>query len=150
MNDPESQIHAALENPLTTTFHDRNPDPMFGLYSHYPQVRRALCAIDSGTGALTVANGTLLDFETATSHQVTVRVTDLSLATYDESFAINLTNVVENAETIAQHVYDHADIGCLLLCTTHETMLDALIERRFANALRPPMSAGESAAASAG
>jgi len=35
----------------------------------------------------------------------------------------------ENAETIAKHVYDHADIGCLLLCTTHETMLEALIER---------------------
>ena len=35
----------------------------------------------------------------------------------------------ENAEAISQHAYDHADIGCLLLCTTHETMLDALIER---------------------
>lgn len=35
----------------------------------------------------------------------------------------------QNAETIAQHAYDHADLGCLLLCTTHETMLDALIER---------------------
>lgn len=45
-------VYAALENPLTTTFHDRNPDPMFGLYSHYPQVRRALCAVDSGTGRL--------------------------------------------------------------------------------------------------
>jgi len=45
-------VYAALENPLTTTFHDRNPDPMFGLYSHYPQVRRALCAMDSGTGRL--------------------------------------------------------------------------------------------------
>ncbi len=35
----------------------------------------------------------------------------------------------QNAETIAQHAYNHADLGCLLLCTTHETMLDALIER---------------------
>ncbi len=35
----------------------------------------------------------------------------------------------ENADTIAKHAYNHADIGCLLLCTTHETMLDALIER---------------------
>lgn len=35
----------------------------------------------------------------------------------------------ENAEVIEKHAYDHADIGCLLLCTTHETMLDALIER---------------------
>ena len=35
----------------------------------------------------------------------------------------------ENAEVIEKHAYNHADIGCLLLCTTHETMLDALIER---------------------
>ncbi|MBX3475257.1 MAG: PQQ-binding-like beta-propeller repeat protein [Planctomycetes bacterium] len=45
-------LFAALENPLTTALHDRNPDPMFGLYSHYPQARRALCAVDSGTGRL--------------------------------------------------------------------------------------------------
>ena len=35
----------------------------------------------------------------------------------------------ENSATIEQHAYNHADVGCLLLCTTHETMLDALIER---------------------
>lgn len=45
-------VFAALENPLSTQFHDRNPDPMFGLYSHYPQVRRGLCAVDATTGRL--------------------------------------------------------------------------------------------------
>jgi KaiC/GvpD/RAD55 family RecA-like ATPase len=35
----------------------------------------------------------------------------------------------ENSEVVARHAYNHADVGCLLLCTTHETMLDALIER---------------------
>ncbi|MCL4729823.1 MAG: PQQ-binding-like beta-propeller repeat protein, partial [Planctomycetes bacterium] len=45
-------VYAALENPLHTAYHDRNPDPMFGLYSHYPQVRRALCAVDAATGRL--------------------------------------------------------------------------------------------------
>lgn len=35
----------------------------------------------------------------------------------------------ENAEVIGKHSYNHTDVGCLLLCTTHETMLDALIER---------------------
>lgn len=35
----------------------------------------------------------------------------------------------QNADIIAKHSYNHADLGCLLLCTTHETMLDALIER---------------------
>ena len=34
-----------------------------------------------------------------------------------------------NAETIAWHAYDPARIGCLLLCTSRESSLDALIER---------------------
>lgn len=43
---------AALENPLTSHLHDREPDPNFGLFSHYPQVRRGLCAVDCATGRL--------------------------------------------------------------------------------------------------
>ncbi len=35
----------------------------------------------------------------------------------------------ENAETIAQHLYDPAQIGCMLLITSQETTLDGLIER---------------------
>lgn len=34
-----------------------------------------------------------------------------------------------NAEEVARHEYNHAEIACLLLYTCHETMLDALIER---------------------
>jgi KaiC/GvpD/RAD55 family RecA-like ATPase len=34
-----------------------------------------------------------------------------------------------NAEVIAKHVYDQAGVGCLLLSTSHESSLDALIER---------------------
>ncbi|HNN41502.1 MAG TPA: cadherin-like domain-containing protein [Nitrospira sp.] len=52
-------------------------------------------AIDSSTGVVTVANGTLLNYEAATSHNVTVRVTDSGGLTYDETFTINLTNVNE-------------------------------------------------------
>jgi len=48
-----------------------------------------LFAID-GTG-LVVAGA--LDYETATSHQVTVRVTDAGGNTYDETFTIDVTNV---------------------------------------------------------
>ena len=47
------------------------------------------------TGALTVANGSLLDFETATSHTITVRVTDNGGLTFDKSFTITVTNVNE-------------------------------------------------------
>ena len=52
-------------------------------------------AINRTTGALTVANSTLLNYEAATSHAVTVRVTDRGGLTYDETFTINLTNVNE-------------------------------------------------------
>ncbi|HMS83318.1 MAG TPA: DUF4347 domain-containing protein, partial [Nitrospira sp.] len=51
--------------------------------------------INSSTGAITVANSSLLDYETATSHSVTVRVTDSGGLTYDEIFTINVTNVDE-------------------------------------------------------
>lgn len=34
-----------------------------------------------------------------------------------------------NAEAIAQHVYAPAQVGCVLLCTSHETMLDDLISK---------------------
>jgi KaiC/GvpD/RAD55 family RecA-like ATPase len=35
----------------------------------------------------------------------------------------------ENAARVAEHPYDPAEIGCLLLATSHETMLDALLGR---------------------
>lgn len=35
----------------------------------------------------------------------------------------------ENQEQIEQHRYNHEEIGCLLLLTTHEVMLDDLIQR---------------------
>ena len=52
-------------------------------------------AINSATGQLTVANGSLLNYESVPSHSVTVRVTDSGGLTYDEAFTINLTNVNE-------------------------------------------------------
>jgi VCBS repeat-containing protein len=53
-------------------------------------------AVDSITGEVTVANGTLLNYESATSHSVSVRVTDSGGLTYDETLTINLTNVAES------------------------------------------------------
>jgi len=37
----------------------------------------------------------------------------------------------QNAETIEQRSYNHENIGCLLLYTCHEMMIDELIERRI-------------------
>jgi large repetitive protein len=52
-------------------------------------------AINATTGQITVANGTLLDFEAATNHSVTARVTDQGGLTRDLTFNVNLTDVVE-------------------------------------------------------
>jgi VCBS repeat-containing protein len=52
-------------------------------------------AINSTTGAVTVNNGSLLDFETASSHTVVVRATDQGGLTFDKTVTISLTNVNE-------------------------------------------------------
>jgi Ca2+-binding RTX toxin-like protein len=50
-------------------------------------------AIDAASGALTVAGGAAIDFETATSHAIAVRVTDLAGAFGDFNFSISVANV---------------------------------------------------------
>ncbi|MFN5707093.1 MAG: beta strand repeat-containing protein, partial [Planctomycetota bacterium] len=52
-------------------------------------------AINSSTGVVTVANGSLLDREAAASHNITVRVTDTAGATYDEVMTVTITDVDE-------------------------------------------------------
>src|SRR5262249_10237354 len=50
-------------------------------------------AINSTTGVVTVANGSLLDYETTPSHQIIVRATDGTLSS-TQTFTIAVTNVV--------------------------------------------------------
>ena len=89
-------------------------------------------AINSSTGVVTVANSSLLNYEAATSHSITVRVTDLSGATYDEVFAVNLTDVDEfdvNAPTdinaTANSVNENVAIGTAVGITASATDADA-------------------------
>ncbi|MFN5710006.1 MAG: cadherin domain-containing protein, partial [Planctomycetota bacterium] len=58
-------------------------------------------AINSSTGVVTVANGSLLDFETATSHNITVRATSTDGSWSTQTFTINLTNVDESPTAVA-------------------------------------------------
>ena len=58
-------------------------------------------AINSETGAVTVANGSLLDFESNATHQITVAVSD-GLATYQEAFTVTIGNVDENTAPVVQ------------------------------------------------
>lgn len=52
-------------------------------------------AINASTGVITVADGSLLNYESAASHNLTVQVTDSVGQSYTEQFTINLTNVNE-------------------------------------------------------
>ncbi len=77
-------------------------------------------AINSSTGQITVADGSLLNYEAATSHSVTVRVTDSGGLTYDEAFTINLANVNEtptdlalSANTVAENATNGTVVGTI-------------------------------------
>lgn len=63
-------------------------------------------AIDA-TGKLTVKNGGLLNYEAATKHTITVRVTDESGATKDKNFDVTINNVNEApyAPTVSQSLW---------------------------------------------
>ncbi len=50
-------------------------------------------AIDAASGVVTVADGTLIDYETETSHEIVVAATDSGGATVTHSFTIDITNV---------------------------------------------------------
>ncbi len=77
-------------------------------------------AINSTTGEITVADGTLLNYEAAASHNVTVRVTDSGGLTYDETFTITLTDVNEaptaltlSANTVAENAVNGTVVGTI-------------------------------------
>src|SRR5207253_2069105 len=57
-------------------------------------------AIDATSGVITVANGSLLDYEAATSHAVTVRVTDQGGLTTTQTFTLAVTDVNEAPSAI--------------------------------------------------
>src|SRR5690242_17928063 len=77
--------------------------------------------IDARTGAITVANSGALDFESATSHEVRVTVTDPFGLSFDKTFTINLSDANEkptitgfnfaNGDTVPENSADGTVIG---------------------------------------
>jgi choice-of-anchor C domain-containing protein len=65
-------------------------------YSITSQTVAGAFAINSDSGVVTVANGSLLNFESQTSHTLTVRVTDGSGATFDKAFTVAVNNLTES------------------------------------------------------
>ncbi len=74
--------------------------------------------IHSTTGVLTVADGSLLDFETNSSHAIIVRATSADLSTADQSFTIAVTDANEggvsavvDSNAAANSVAENSAIG---------------------------------------
>ena len=85
-----------------------------------------LFTIDSNTGVITVANA--LDYETATSHSVTVLATSSDTSTSSQAFTINVTDVNEfavgpvtdndgTANTVAEDAIVGTTVGITALAT---------------------------------
>jgi uncharacterized delta-60 repeat protein len=53
-------------------------------------------AINSSTGQVTVANGSLLDYEANTTHAITVRVTDSGAGYFDKVMSVAVTDVAQS------------------------------------------------------
>ena len=66
-------------------------------------------AIDADTGQVTVADGTLIDFEAAVSHNISIEVTDAAGNSHAETFSVAVDNeldanqVVPAAQTISEN-----------------------------------------------
>ncbi len=82
-------------------------------------------AINATTGVVTVADGTKLDYEAATSHNITVKVTSSDGSTNTQVFTINLSNVNDNgvvisdsnaaANTVAENAANGSTVGLTVL-----------------------------------
>ncbi|MCA9057022.1 MAG: cadherin domain-containing protein, partial [Planctomycetaceae bacterium] len=57
-------------------------------------------AIDANTGEVTVANASLLDFDSAATHSITIKATDTGSLAIIKAFTITLSNVNENSTDI--------------------------------------------------
>ncbi|WP_262510387.1 lectin-like domain-containing protein [Pontibacter arcticus] len=97
--DINTAANTVQENSSTGTLVGitaRSTDPDAGTTLTYSLTDNAggRFAINATTGLVTVANGALLDFETAASHTITVRASDGAL-TSSQTFTIAVTNVNE-------------------------------------------------------
>ncbi len=66
-------------------------------------------AIDSNTGVVTIANGTLLNYEAATSHNIVVRATSADGSSQTRTFSIAVRDINEFAITPISDVDGSAD-----------------------------------------
>jgi Ca2+-binding RTX toxin-like protein len=104
VSDSNTADNTVAENAATGTLVGLTAlasDPDAGDNLSYTLVNNAggRFAINASTGVVSVADGALLDFETATSHVVKVRATDTGGLFSEQEFTISLTDVAEGTTT---------------------------------------------------
>ncbi len=88
-------------------------------------------AIDSNSGDVTVADGSLLDYEVATSHSITVRAQSADGSSSTQSFTIQLTDINESGVTTvsdsnaaANYLLENSAVGTLVGLTAFASDAD--------------------------
>jgi Cadherin domain/Haemolysin-type calcium binding protein related domain/RTX calcium-binding nonapeptide repeat (4 copies) len=102
------------------TVHGIDPDPQAVLSYALLDNAGGRFAINGASGAITVANGAALDYEAATSHQITVRTADQAGHVFDRTLTIAVGDVNEaptgvtlsNAQ-VMEHSSSHTMVGTL-------------------------------------
>ncbi len=87
-------------------------------------------AINSSTGQVTVANSSLLNFESNQSHAITVQIADTGGLTYSESLTVNLTNVNEAPTAINSTSASIRETTSSMVRLSNSKMLPSTLDRR--------------------
>ena len=89
----DTVLENSAPGSLVGTVSAVDPDKADGFTYELVDAAGGRFTIDEKTGEVTVANGARLDYETASSHDITVRVTDRGGLVYDESFTITVQDL---------------------------------------------------------
>ena len=107
--------NAAIGTPVGITAFATDADGSDSVTYSLDDDAGGLFAIDPGTGVITVAGS--LDYETATSHNVTVRATSTDTSYSTKTFSIDVNNLDDNDPTIADDsttVVENASVGTVV------------------------------------
>src|SRR5205823_5318597 len=103
-------------------------------------------AINSSTGVVTVADGTLLDREAAASHSITVRATSADGSFSTQAFTISVNDVnefavgaVSDSDPAANAVNENAANGTLVGITASASDADATTNTVISPLDAPPI-----------
>jgi len=100
ITDTNAAANQVLENAVSGTVtgitaHATDPDGTDSIIYSLDNNAGGRFRIDSLTGVVTVANGTLLDRETAASHSIIIRATSTDSSSSTQTFIVNLGDVDE-------------------------------------------------------